>query len=122
MTRVFGIPGSRRRLKRGEVLLLPFPFADAAATKVRPGLVMSSALYHGTGSDVIVAAMTSNVESRRSFDVLLQDWRQAGLYAPTVVKATLATISSSFVRHRLGRVSRRDLENVSQALRRALAL
>jgi mRNA interferase MazF len=31
--------------QRGDVLLVPFPYSDLSTTKVRPAIVISSALY-----------------------------------------------------------------------------
>ena len=48
-------------LQRGDVVLVPFPFSDLSATKVRPAVVVSSPLYHATEPDLMLAALTSNV-------------------------------------------------------------
>ncbi len=48
-------------LQRGDVVLVPFPFSDLSATKVRPSVVVSSSLYHTTEPDLILAAITSNI-------------------------------------------------------------
>ena len=32
--------------RRGDVVLVPFPFSDFSTTKVRPAVVVSGALYH----------------------------------------------------------------------------
>lgn len=86
-----------------EVVLLPFPFADLTSTKVRPALVVSGALYHGSEPDLIVAAITSQVATHQGeLDYTLQDWQRAGLTARSVVKASLATLEPRLIRHRLG--------------------
>lgn len=104
-------------------MLVPFPFADLQTTKVRPALVVSGATYHATEPDLIIAAITSNVVANQGpTDYTVQDWQQAGLVAPSVVKASLATIEPRLVRHRLGRLSHRDLRGVEQRLRLALGL
>jgi len=106
--------------RRGDVVLLPFPFADLTTTKVRPALVLSGSLYHKSEPDIIVAALTSNVAAHQGpTDYTLQDWRQAG---PSVVKASLATVEPSLVYHRLGHLTDRDLREVEERLRLALEL
>lgn len=112
-----------RKPRRGEVVLVPFPFADLTSAKVRPALVVSGALYQRSEPDVIVAAITSNVAANQGpTDYTLQDWRQAGLLARSVVKVSLATLEPSLVRHQLGRLSDRDLQAVEKRLRLALEL
>jgi mRNA interferase MazF len=107
--------------RRGDVVLLPFPFADLTSTKVRPALVLSSSLYHKSEPDIIVAAITSNVAAHQGpTDYTLQDWRRSGLLAPSVVKVSLATVEPSLVYHRLGRLTDRDLKEVEKRLRLAL--
>lgn len=41
-----------RKPRRAEVVLLPSPFADLTSAKVRPALVVSGALYHGSEPDL----------------------------------------------------------------------
>jgi mRNA interferase MazF len=104
-------------------VLVPFPFADLTTTKVRPALVFSSTLYHQNEPDLIVVAITSQLAAHQGpTDHALQDWRRAGLLAPSVVKASLATLEPTLVRHRLGRLSARDLRQVESKLRLALGL
>jgi mRNA-degrading endonuclease toxin of MazEF toxin-antitoxin module len=55
--------------RRGDVVLLPFPFADLTSTKVRPALVLSSSLYHKSEPDIIVAAITSNVPLTKDLQI-----------------------------------------------------
>ncbi len=112
-----------RKPSRGEVVLVPFPFADVTTSKVRPALVVSSALYNRSEHDIIVMAITSQVSVHRGqMDYYLQDWRQAGLSAPSVVKASLATLEPALVRYRLGKLTDGDLRGVEARLRLALDL
>ena len=109
--------------RRGEVVLVPFPLADLTATKVRPALILSSALYHRTEPDLIVAAITSHVNAHQGpTDYLLQEWQQAGLVALSLVKVSLATLEPGLVRHRLGHLAARDLREVERKLKLALEL
>jgi len=48
---------------RGDVVLVPFPFADLKSRKVRPALVVSGRTYHANEPDLIIAAITSNVSA-----------------------------------------------------------
>ena len=41
------------KFQRSDVVLVPFPFSDLSTTKVRPAVVVSSALYHATEPDLI---------------------------------------------------------------------
>lgn len=97
--------------KRGDVVLVPFPFTDLRAQRQRPALVLSSPEYHAACADCIVAMVTSRVEApRRPGDHLVRGWQEAGLLHPSVIRAKLTTISRRFIRRRLGRIPAGDLE------------
>ena len=55
--------------KRGDVVLVPFPFTDFSSSKQRPALVVSADGLNATRDDVLVAAITSQVPA-----VLAVDW------------------------------------------------
>jgi mRNA interferase MazF len=48
--------------KRGEIVLLPVPFSDLSSVKRRPVLVISNTSHNCTNSDMIVVAITSNMQ------------------------------------------------------------
>ena len=45
--------------RRGDIVLVPFPFTDLSTTKQRPAVVLSSERYHQVTGDCLVAAITS---------------------------------------------------------------
>jgi len=50
--------------KQGSIILIPFPFTDQSGNKVRPALVVSNDVFNGGGEDVIVCAITSNIQEK----------------------------------------------------------
>lgn len=81
-------------LTRGDVVLVPFPYADLTATKARPALIISDEAFTSTEGRITVAGITSNVTAHRNaMSYELPDWAGAGLKKPSVVTAWLATIS-----------------------------
>ena len=108
--------------RRGDVVLVAFVFADESGSKMRPALVLSSAPYHRSRREAIVAAVTSNVERRLAGDHLLKGWRGAGLLFPSVVTGILRTIQQGMIRRRLGSLSMPDLVAVESELRSSLDL
>ena len=48
--------------KRGDIVLVPFPFSDQTAVKKRPA-VISSSQYNTTSHDIIIMAVTSRIGS-----------------------------------------------------------
>jgi len=107
--------------QRGDVVLVPFPFTNLSAQRVRPAVVVSTPEYEHQTGDIIVAQITSRQRNLPT-DYALQDWQEAGLLRPSIVRAKLATISASLVQFRTGRLSERDMKEVDNRLRLALGL
>jgi mRNA interferase MazF len=103
---------------RGDIVLVPFPYTDLSAARVRPAVVVSSAVV---ADDLIVAMVTGRAQTGRT-DYELRDWTSAGLARPSWVRAKLATLHERLVRLSPGRLSPRDMSAVDKRLRIALRL
>lgn len=78
---------------------------------------MSSKSYHRARIDLIVMPITSQMRSATAFgEVLVQDWKAAGLLKPGVVKPVITTIERSLVLRKLGRLS----DTTQNALRKTI--
>ena len=108
------------RFEFGDIVLVPFPFTDQSATKRRPAVVVSSPAYQAARPDVVVMAVTSQLRPENAFDIPVQDWREAQLLKPSVVKPVIVTIEQVLVIRRLGRLSMEDREALSKELKRIL--
>jgi mRNA interferase MazF len=98
----------------GTVLLITFPFSDGAAVKRRPALVLLD-----TGDDDILVARITGQLSQTQFDLQLQDWQQAGLRLPSVVRLhKLATLDKQLVERSLGTLSNQDFQEVQVIFQR----
>lgn len=49
-------------MKRGDIVLIAFPFSDLASQKVRPAVIVSEP--SGTEDDIIVCLISSNISRR----------------------------------------------------------
>ena len=108
---------------RGDVVLVPFPYAELTATKTRPALIVSGSAFASAEGRITVAGITSNVAAHRNATShSLADWARAGLKRPSVVTSWLATISPRLVQFRVGRLTTRDLRGVERRLQTALEL
>lgn len=64
----------------GDIVLVPFPFTDQTTQKKRPAVVISSAAYHQAHPDLIVMAITSQMQAATIADnVTVTNWQGAGL-------------------------------------------
>jgi len=104
----------------GDVVLVPFPFTDQSTSKKRPAVIVSSAAYNAERPDVIIMAITSQVRAENRFDIPLQDWQQASLLKPSVVKPVIATIGKNLVIKGLGRLSEQDRKTLAESLKTIL--
>ena len=106
----------------GDIVLIRFPFTDLSTTKKRPAVVVSSADYNARRPDVVVAAVSSRFRTPAGFgELVLEEWRGAGLLAPSAVKPVLATIEKSLILWRLGRLEGSDRTSLDAVLRRLLS-
>lgn len=107
--------------KRGTVILLPFPFTDLTAIKLRPVLVLSC--YK---QDIIVVAISSVASTYdKKTDVIIRsnhaDFKRTGLKRSSVVKcAKIATLDKTIVVGVLGMVPFDVEQRVGQKLRAIL--
>jgi mRNA interferase MazF len=97
----------------GDIVLLRFPFTDAAGSKRRPALVLLD-----PGDDDIVVARVTGQLSTIPQDITLNEWQQAGLLIPSVVRLhKVATLQRNLVDKKLGRLAPDDWSRVVLALR-----
>jgi mRNA interferase MazF len=103
----------------GEVVLVRFPFADLAATKKRPALVLTRTVRSARYRLVTLAMITSQVEALKlDGDVLLKDWKATGLLHPSLLRlAKVATVDADLVDKTIGRLSTPDRTAARQAFR-----
>ena len=109
--------------RRGDVVLVPFPFTEQKASKKRPALVVSSERYNDSCPDLIVAQITGRVDApHRPGDHLVKSWREAGLLRPSMVRARLTTLERGTILRRLGQMPGDDMLSVDRSLLTALGL
>lgn len=110
-------------LQRGDVVLIPFPYTDLAATKTRPVVVVSSHIYHSARPDLLLMYVSSQLsQANPIIDYVLADWKGAGLLKPSFVRPKVAAIEPTLIVHRVGALTEKDLFEVDRCLRRAMNL
>lgn len=108
---------------RGEVVLTEIAFSGDPGRKHRPAVVISIDDFNRAGIKLIVAAITSNVSPPfRRGDVLLTDWKSAGLIKPSAMRGVLASIDKSDIVRSMGLLSDGDLAKVEAAVADLLGL
>jgi mRNA interferase MazF len=104
------------RYKPGEIVLVPFPFIDRPVRKVRPALVLSNTPDVDSDMYCILAMITSAKRSHWKSDVILLDWKAAGLKAESILRWKVFTIEAALVTGKRGTLSERDFASVKKGL------
>ena len=114
---------ARHPYRRGDVVLVSFPFSAPAGQKDRPAVVLSADAYHDDWDELLLVAITSRApKTVRSTDCALNDWKKAGLQYPSWVRSHLATVDRRLITKKLGSLVPADLSAVEQCLRLATLL
>lgn len=101
----------------GDIILVPFPFTDQSTSKQRPAVIVSANAYNSDRPDVILMAVTSQMRHLgKTGEAVVEDWQEAGLLKPSLIKPILATIEKSLVLKKLGRLSGKDCHALQEVL------
>jgi mRNA interferase MazF len=116
-------------LKRGDVVLVYYPFTSGAGGKNRPALVVQSDARNGLGPDYVLAMITgqSHRAAGDSANILIEDsspeFPASGLLRTSVIKCGhLMTIEGTLVRRVIGRFPPDIMERVGSCIKSALDL
>lgn len=108
--------------ERFDLVVVPFPFTDSAASKRRPALVISNGeIFNLPAGHSVMAMITSADNAGWPLDVPISDGDAAGLAAASLVRMKLFTMDNRFILRRLGRLAASDRKSVAAALKRLLA-
>jgi len=106
---------------KGKIVLVPFPFTNLTAAKLRPALVM----YDGE-KDAIIVFISSKIPSKLSnVDVLItkerSGFKKTGLKTDSVIKLDkIATVLKDLIVGELGELDEEMRQEVNQKLKKAL--
>ena len=95
---------------QGDVVLVKFIFSDESGVKKRPGLVISLNQFNNKRDELIIVAITGQIEKLRFGDYLVNDYKKAGLLRPSAVTGVMRTIKSGMVDRLLGKFSSLDMK------------
>ena len=103
-------------LRRGEIVLIPIPFTDLTSSKKRPVLILSSNSYNESTEDIIVAAITSNLDNAtHAVKITNDDLADGKLLLDSCVRADkLYTLSQTIAIKKFGIVNDSILEAVTE--------
>ena len=99
-------------MKKGDLVLIPFPFTDLSGNKNRPAVVLAL-----TDLDVTVSFITSQIKWQEKFDVVLNHSSTNGLKVKYIIRLNkLATIDKDLVIGKLGNLTDTELIKINKSL------
>lgn len=107
-------------MTKGRIVLVPFPFDDMTASKVRPAVCLTDPI--GPHRHVVVAFVSSQMPVNiAATDVVLdpqcQDFRATGLRVASVLRLhRLVTLTTALILRDMGKLSQAWQEEVDQKL------
>lgn len=114
---------AKPRFQPWDVVLVPFPYTDNAATKMRPALVVSTDTLSAKTGKYFLAMITSATHTKIYGDVLISDLKLAGLPAPSIVRPSkIATFEEAAFVRRIGTLPTKDGELVAAQLSKILCI
>ena len=105
-------------LKQRDIVLIPIPFTDLKSQKKRPAIIISSDKYNETNEDIVVVAITSNIESRNFTITLTADDLEDGVLKVTSMIRVdkIYTLNKSIVIKTFGRVKPDILAKIKDSI------
>lgn len=111
---------------KGKIVLVPFPFDDLAASKVRPAVCLTNAI--GPHRHVIVSFISSRIphdllETDLILDSKHNDFAATGLRVSSTLRLhRLMTVSASLFQRELGKLPQSIQEDADNKLRKLFDL
>jgi mRNA interferase MazF len=112
--------------ERGKLILIPFPFTDLSASKVRPAVIISDPQY--TDKDVSVLFISSRISKKTGpMDHTIKPadphFEETGLKVPSLIKCNkVATLDKKIVLGEMGTLHQSDQKKIDKKLKLALGL
>ena len=105
-------------MKKGDIVLIPFPFTDLIGNKLRPALVLTM-----SDTDVTVVFITTQIQWKERTDILLQPTPLNGLKKESLIRLSkFATIDIDLVVGKLGSVDTETTNLLNHNLKLILKL
>ena len=99
--------------KKGDIILVAFPFTDLSGEKLRPALVVGVSRYH-----VVTLFITSRSTGERRWQIAITASAESGLIVPSFARCDkIASFDMRIVTGRIGRAGPSALKAVDAKLR-----
>jgi mRNA interferase MazF len=105
-------------VKKGDLVLIPFPFTDLSGNKLRPAVILAD-----YGQDVVVAFITSQTHKKDKMDMLLEPSIQNGLKKTSIIKVgKIATLEKTLLVGKLGTLNSEEVAALDDNLHQLFSI
>ena len=105
-------------MKKGDIILVPFPFTDLLGSKNRPAVVLIN-----SHEDVTVSFITTQFHWKSEFDVEVEPSFENGLKRKSLIRLNkLATIDKDIILGKLGDLQNETISEINNKLIQILQL
>lgn len=105
-------------MKKGDIVLIPFPFSDLSGSKLRPALVLIS-----TQTDVTVCFITTQFQLKENLDIELIPSLVNGLKKMSLLRISkFSTVDKDLILGRIGTLDNNYLRMLNRNLIKILQL
>jgi mRNA interferase MazF len=99
-------------MKRGDIVLVPFPFTDLSGSKNRPALILVV-----NKLDVTVCFISAQLKWQEPTDIFLKLNLNNGLKKDSLVRVTkIATLRNNLILGRLGSIESNEMVELNEKL------
>src|SRR2546425_3584158 len=116
-------------VRRGDIVLVDFPYSDQTGSKVRPALVVQADVWNQRLDDTILALITSSRHRRVGantqllIDISTGEGRQTGLRLDSIIQCeNLITYDRALILRVLGSLTASMLSQIDDCLKAALGI
>lgn len=98
-----------------DVVVVPFPFVDRAASKRRPAVVLSNSSFNRLNGQSVCVMITTGAGSSWPSDIAITDGEAAGITHASLIRWKVFTLPNDFIQRKAGRLGSQDLEAFVEA-------
>ena len=116
-------------VRRGDIVLVDFPYSDRTGSKVRPALVVQADVWNQLLDDTILALITSSRHRRVGantqlfIDLTTAEGRQTGLRLDSIIQCeNLITYDRALILRVFGNLAASSMSQLDDCLKAALGI
>jgi mRNA interferase MazF len=99
-------------MKKGDIVLIPFPFTDLSGSKNRPALILIAKKF-----DTTVSFISTQINWKEDTDILLNPKNENGLKKTSIIRLSkIATIDNDLILGRLGTLNVSQIKEIDNML------